>query len=96
MAIDKQQIEEALAKHHTRTACLIIEQLVLVLDMLEIQPPDLLEALIEEGKRRHVTGPRSRQGVREALIEYAEEIMKAAREREHRLYQAITGNDEKS
>jgi hypothetical protein len=91
MAIDKQQIEEAFTKHHTRTACLILEQMTLVLDLLDIQPADLLEALIEEGKRRHITGPPSRQGVREALIEYAAGIQKDARERERRLYHGITG-----
>ena len=67
----------------------------MVLDLLDVQPPELIEALIEEGKRRHVTGPPSRQGVREALIEYAEGILKDARERERRLYHGITGNKAK-
>jgi hypothetical protein len=60
-------------------------------DLLDVQPPAVLEALIEEVQRRHVTGPRSRQGVREAYIDYAKSIMAEARERERRLYRGIVG-----
>jgi hypothetical protein len=76
----KADIEDALRKLHVRTACTLVELTVHVLDLLDVQPPVVLEALIGETKRRHVTEPRSRQGLRQAYIEYCEEILKNARE----------------
>jgi hypothetical protein len=66
--IQKHQIIEALTKNNVRTACTIMDLLTLVLDLGDVQSPTVLEALIEEGRRRHITGPKNRQGVREALI----------------------------
>jgi hypothetical protein len=40
-----------------------------MLTAVDVQVPVVLEALIEDTKRRHLIEPRSRQGVREALIE---------------------------
>jgi hypothetical protein len=44
-----------------------------------------MEPLVEETKRRHVTEPKHRHGVREALLQYAENRLKKARERERQL-----------
>jgi hypothetical protein len=57
----------------------------LLLDLLDEQSPVVIEALIDETKRRHLTGPKSRQGLREALIEYAEGVLQTARARDGRL-----------
>jgi hypothetical protein len=59
-----------------------MDLLTLVLDLGDVQSPTVLEALIEEGRRRHITRPKNRQGVREALIQYAEDRLKEARGRE--------------
>jgi hypothetical protein len=88
----KADIEQAIAKLNVRTACTIVDLTSQVLDLLGVQPPVVLEALIDETKRRHVTGPRSRQGVRQALLEYCEGNLQAARERERQLYHGFTGN----
>jgi len=72
MVEKKQQISDALSRHHTRVACLLVENQVLLLDLLDEQSPVVIEAMIDEAKRRHRTGPKSRRGMREALIEYAE------------------------
>jgi hypothetical protein len=90
MIADKQQIAVALAKHNVRTACTLVDLAVLVIDLLDVQSSTVIEAIIDEAKRRHVTGPKNRQGVREALIQYAEDRLKEARERERRLYHGIT------
>jgi hypothetical protein len=87
----KAEIEHALAKLNVRTACTILDLAVQVLDLLDVQPPAVLEALIEETQRRHVTGPRSRQSMREAYIDHAKSIMAEARERERRLYRGVVG-----
>jgi hypothetical protein len=91
MTIDKQQIAEALAKHNVRTACTLVDLVVLVMDLFDVQSSNVMEALIAETKRRHVTGPKNRQGVREALIQYGKDRLKEARERERRLYHGISG-----
>jgi hypothetical protein len=60
-----------------------------VLDLGDVQSPTVLEALIEEGRRRHITRPKNRQGVREALIHYAEDRLKEARGRERQFSEKI-------
>jgi hypothetical protein len=72
-----------------RTACTIMDLLTLVLDLGDVQSPTVLEAQIEEGRRRHITGPKNRQGVREALIHYAEDRLKEARGRERQFSEKI-------
>jgi hypothetical protein len=57
MTIDKQQIAETLAKHNVRTACTLVDLAVLVMDLLDVQSSTVIEAIIDEAKRRHVTGP---------------------------------------
>jgi hypothetical protein len=90
--IDKRLIEAALAEYNVRTACTIVDLGVLMLDLIDVQSPAVLEALVGEARRRHVTGPKKRQEVRETLIRYAEERLREARDREHQLYHGLTGN----
>jgi MoxR-like ATPase len=66
--VDKRQIEAALAEYNVRAACTIVDLGVLMLDLIDVQSPAVLEALVEEAQRRHITGPRNRQEVRETLI----------------------------
>jgi hypothetical protein len=91
MTIDKRQIAEALAKHHVRTACALVDLAVLVFDLFDVQPPAVMEAIIEETERRQTTGPPTRRVLRDAVLQYAGERMREAREREWKLYHGITG-----
>ena len=75
-----------------RVACLLVETSTLLLDLLDAQSAVVIEAMIDEAKRRHRTWPKSRQGLREGIIEYAEGALQAARARE-RLYGGVTGKD---
>lgn len=78
-------------------AVLVGERLRLALDLLDEQPPTVLEAIVSLAKERQRTGnfPKHRREVREALIKYAEEVcLKEAHARERRLFQGITGLEE--
>jgi hypothetical protein len=91
------QIKSALSERDTRVAVLVAESLRLALDLLDVQPPTVLEAIVSLAKERQHTGnfPKHRREVREALIKYAEEVcLKDARARERRLFEGITGLDE--
>jgi MoxR-like ATPase len=90
MTIDKRQNAEAFAKHHVRTACTLVDLSVLVFDLFDVQPPAVMEAIIEETERRQTTGPPTRR-VRDALLQYAGERLREAQEFERRLYHGITG-----
>ncbi|HKD28304.1 MAG TPA: hypothetical protein VKC66_20675 [Xanthobacteraceae bacterium] len=92
--VEKQHISDALSRHHMRVACLLVETTVLMFDLFDVQSPVVIEALIDEVKRRRRTGPKSREGVREAFIEYAEGVLQTARARERRLYERITGKED--
>jgi hypothetical protein len=52
MTIDKRQIAEALAKHHVCTACTLVDLSVLVFDLFDVQPPAVMEGIIEETERQ--------------------------------------------
>jgi hypothetical protein len=71
--------------------CTIVDLGVRMLDLIDVQSPAVLEALIEDGKRRHITGLKNRQEVRETMIRYVEERLRDARDREHQLYHGLTG-----
>ena len=91
------QIKSALSERDTRVAVLVDESLRLALDLLDVQPPTVLEAIVSLAKERQRTGnfPKHRREVREALIKYAEEVcLKEAYARERRLFQGITGLEE--
>jgi MoxR-like ATPase len=89
--VNKRQIEAALTEYNVRAACTIVDLGVLMLDLIDVQSPAVLEALVEEAQRRHVTGPKNRQEVRETLIRYCEYRLREARDREHQLYHGLTG-----
>jgi hypothetical protein len=89
--VNKRQIEAALAEYNVRAACTIVDLGVLMLDLIDVQSPPVLEALVEEGRRRHLTGPKNRQEVRATMIRYCEDRPREAREREHQLYHGLTG-----
>ena len=87
-------IKTVLSDRDTRVAILILESMRLALDLLDEQPATVIEAIVSLAKERQRTGnfPKHRCEVREALIKYAEEVcLKAARDREHRLFHGITG-----
>jgi hypothetical protein len=93
MARDKLQtqlhIKSALEERDTRVAVLISESLGLALDLLDEQPPTVLEVIVSLAKERQRTGnfPKHRLKLREALIKYAEEVgLKEARVRKCRLF----------
>jgi hypothetical protein len=89
--VDKREIEAALAEYNVRAACTIVDLGVLMLDLIDVQSPAVLEALVEEAQRRHLTGPKKRQDVRETLVRYCECRLREARDREHQLYHGLTG-----
>jgi hypothetical protein len=103
MARDKLQtqrhIQAALSDRDTRVAILIGASLRLALDLLDEQPPSVIEVIVSLAKERQLTGnfPKHRSELREALIKYAEEAcLKEARARESRLFHGITGQDEET
>lgn len=91
------QIKSALSDRDTRVAVLIGESLRLALDLLDEQPPTVIEMIVSLAKERQRAGnfPKHRRELREALIKYTEEVcLKEARDRERRLFHGITGLDE--
>jgi hypothetical protein len=94
MAKDKlqTQLKQALSDRDTRVAVLISEAIRNALDLLDEQSPTVIEAMIAVAKEVEPQRPKHRAGVRQAIIEYAEEYcLKEARARERRLFQGITG-----
>ena len=90
----KLRIEHALSERNSRVACLIVEGLRNTIDLLDEQPPLVLEALIDHAKSLRQPGkaPKHRYGLREALIKYTEDALKEAQGRERRLLEGITGS----
>jgi hypothetical protein len=67
------------------------------LDLLDEQPPDVIEAMLEAAKEAERAGglPKQRAALRVEILKYAEDYsLKEARARERRLFQGITGLDE--
>jgi hypothetical protein len=67
------------------------------LDLLEEQPPDVIEAMLEGSKEAEQTGglPKQRAALRAEIRNYmADYCLKEARARERRLFQGITGLEE--
>jgi hypothetical protein len=65
-------------------------------DLLEEQSPSVIEALIEYTKdaQRPGKAPKHRQALRAALIEWAQQSLREAQDRERRLLHGITGLEE--
>jgi hypothetical protein len=87
------QIDEALREFHVRSAYAIFETLRSVGDLIDQQPPAVLRAFIEFGREwdRSGRGAKHRQAIRAALLEYVEQRLAAAIERERRLLEGTTG-----
>jgi hypothetical protein len=103
MARDKLQtqlhIKSALKDRSVRVACLIAESIRNALDLLDEQPPDVIEAMLEAAKEAERAGglPKPRAALRAEILKYAEDYsLKEARARESRLFRGITGLDEET
>jgi hypothetical protein len=84
----KRHIDQAMEK-----PILIAEQIRNAVDIIDEQPSAVIEAMIERGKHLQLSGnaPKHRYGLRAAIIEYLEQRLREARDRERQLVQAITG-----
>jgi hypothetical protein len=89
----KLHIDHDLSERDTRVACLIVEGMRNLLDLLDQQSPSVLEALIDHAKdlQRPGKAPAHRYSLREELRKYTEDALKEARARERRLLRSITG-----
>jgi hypothetical protein len=89
----KRAFDEALKIREARIAILIEEHIRNGWDIIDEQPTAVLELLIERGKSLQLPGasPEHRHKLRNAFIEYLEERLLEARERERQLAHAITG-----
>jgi hypothetical protein len=93
----RRRLVAALGERHARTAFGIGACIRSALDVLDEQPPSVIEALIDEARDLQKPGssaPRHRYKVRAAIIEYCEERLQTARELERELFRGITGLDE--
>jgi hypothetical protein len=91
------RIKAALKERSVRMACLISESIRHALDLLDEQPPDVIEAMLDGAKEAHRIGglPKHRQDLRIAILKYMEDhALKEARARERRLFHGITGIEE--
>ena len=89
----KMSVEHALRQRDARIAGMIVESIRHALDLLDEQPPAMLEAICDYLKDLQRT-ENIRRDIRKALGEYAEEALKRSRERERQLYEGITGEVE--
>jgi hypothetical protein len=93
----KTRIDYALKERDARIACHIVEGLRHSLDMLDEQPPTVLEPLIDyvtDLAKTDRAASKHRSAVREALRIYAEAALQEARRRERLLYRGIVGEAE--
>jgi hypothetical protein len=69
------QIKSALKERSARVACLIAESMRDVLDLLDEQPPDVIEAMLEGAKEAERAGglPKQRTALRAAILKYMED-----------------------
>lgn len=91
------RIKAALKERSVRVACLIAESIRNALGLLEEQPPEVIEAMLEGAKEADRTGalPKHRHALRQEIIKYMENYaLKEARARERRLFEGITGLEE--
>jgi hypothetical protein len=88
----KRHIDEALKNREGQAAVLVHEGLGHALDLLDEQSAAFLEAMWERANQLHQSGcsPEHRFKLRVAIIEYLEQRLHDAVERERRLAQAIT------
>jgi hypothetical protein len=93
----KQRIEKALRDRDVRMACHIVDAVQHLLDLVEDQPPQVIEAMLDHlGETSTATGhrvPLWRKNLREGLLVAGEGAIREAREREDSLYRAVTGDE---
>jgi hypothetical protein len=89
------EIDQAMKNYEARAAMLIGESIRNVLDTIDAQPAEVIEAVTEQAKQVHQSGcaPEHRYGLQVAMIEYFEQRLHEARAREHPLAQVVTGVD---
>jgi hypothetical protein len=92
----KQRIEQAIKDRDVRTACHIVDAVQHLLDLVEDQPPGVIEAMLDHVREmQRATGhrvPPWRKKLREGILAAGEAAVSEARKREDSLYRAITGN----
>jgi hypothetical protein len=97
-ALRKQtQLQRALKQRDVRVASLIVEGFHNSTELLDEQQPAVLEVLIEyvnDLVKNDSAATKRRTILRAALSDYARQALIEAREREDRLYHAITGRPE--
>jgi hypothetical protein len=94
----KQHIKSALTERDSRIACHIVEMARSLFDLFDELSPPVLEALLDahaERERSSQPGPKHRKEIRAALAKYAEQALNEAKKRERRLFQGITGIEDK-
>jgi hypothetical protein len=100
MARDKLQtqlhIKSALKERSVRVACLIAESIKNALDLLDEQPPDVIEAMLEGAKEADRSGtlPKHRHELRVAILKYMEDYSLKEAHAKERLFKGITGLEE--
>jgi len=92
----RRRLVAALGERHARAAFGIAACIRSGLDVLDEQPPAVIEAMIEaarELQKSSSNAPEHRYRIRAAFIEYAEERLRVARRQEIELFRGITGPD---
>jgi hypothetical protein len=93
----KLRIGYALSDRLAPIACYIIESLKRAIRLMEELPASVLEAMLDYSKEQHQLDrprtpiERAYKDVRQALIAYAEVVLREARAREEQLLAGITG-----
>ncbi|MBO0754425.1 MAG: hypothetical protein J2P54_01075 [Bradyrhizobiaceae bacterium] len=86
------EIVKALRDRDTRVAALIVEGLRSILDLIDEQPPEILEPLLEHVKELQLLGssaPAHRYTIRSDLFRYVEAALAVARDRERRKWRVF-------
>jgi hypothetical protein len=88
----KQRVSQALTAQGTRVAVMIAQLGDVVINILDEQPPVVIEAMLDHWKASLQTERReSRRFLRQAMIVHLEAVLEEAKARERQLYQGITG-----
>jgi hypothetical protein len=95
----RERLHGALSESDTRLAVLIVQSFKNLLDMLDEQNPQTLEALLDFARglqKPDSPARKDRYAVRAALIDYVEYALRESRARERRLFYGLTGLPEES
>jgi len=89
----RRRLIAALGERHARAAFGIAACMRSGLDVLDEQPPAVIEAIIDAARELQTPGsnaPAHRHAIRAAFIAYAEERLQVARQQELELFRGIT------